>query len=375
MFDLFDTKTRAPGECLVSIGDAEITDLYPFLMEVTVDTAREAASEAVLIFETRRDIDGSWIIQDDDRIRPWKPLRIDAAFGEETEEVMRGYIREIAVEFPEDSGGSRVTVKVQDDSLFLDRTHKTRPWGVPNKTTDGVIATTIIGEANLVPDGTPGNGQSDLETNQDETDAAFLKKRAEANGYEVIYRRGMIYFGPRRLTAAAQPNIMVYAGPDTNCITFNVTDDGHKPDAAAFDVASGEGATTETRTLTPNLDSLGPEPATSVQTLDDGFVWRIRKEGDSDPAHAEILAQEKANQNSMKVAATGALDGARYGHVLLTGLPVGVDGVGSRHAGNWYVDKVKHVFNPEGYRQEFELQRNAYGDNLETGGNPLDGLV
>lgn len=84
MFDLFSTKIRAPGECVISIGDSEISDLYPFLIEVSVDTSREAASEAVLRFETRRDIDGSWIVQDDARIRPWKALRIDAAFGEET---------------------------------------------------------------------------------------------------------------------------------------------------------------------------------------------------------------------------------------------------------------------------------------------------
>lgn len=371
MFDLFDTKTRAPGECLVSIGDQEISDLYPFLMEVSVDTAREAASEAVLKFETRRDIDGSWVVQDDNRIRPWKSLRIDAVFGEETEEVVRGYIREIAVEFPEDSGPSVVTLKVQDDSLFMDRTHKRRPWGVPNKTTDGLIAKQIIGEANLVPEGVPGPGQSNLEANQDETDAAFLKKRAEANGYEVIYRRGMVYFGPRRLTAKAQPNIMVYAGPETNCISFNITDDGHKPDAATFDVAAGEGDSVESRTLTPNLDVMGTQKATSVETLDNGFVWRISREGESDAGNAEVLAQEKANRNSMKVSATGALDGARYGHVLLTGLPVGVDGVGTRHAGYWYVDKVRHVFDLNGYRQEFELMRNAYGDNLKPSGGPL----
>jgi phage protein D len=375
MFDLFDSKNRAPGECLISIGDTEISDLYPFLMEVSVETARESASEAVLKFETRRDIDGTWIIQDDDRIRPWKTLRIDAAFGEETEEVMRGYIREIAVTFPEDGGGAIVTIKVQDDSLFLDRTHKRRTWGVPNKTTDGLIATQIISDANLLPDGMPASGQSNVEVNQDETDAAFLKKRAEANGYEVIYRRGMVYFGPRRLTAKGQPNIMVYAGPSTNCITFNITDDGHKPDAATFDVAAEEGDTVESRTLTPDLDVMGSEPATSVETLDDGFVWRISREGESDAGNAEVLAQEKANVNAMKVGATGALDGARYGHVLLTGLPVGVDGVGSRHAGYWYVDKVKHVFDLDGYRQDFELLRNAYGDNLEATGGPLSGLV
>jgi hypothetical protein len=168
---------------------------------------------------------------------------------------------------------------------------------------------------------------------------------------------------------------MVYAGPATNCISFSLSDDGHKPDAATFDVAASEGDGVESRTLHPNLDSLGTEPATSVQTLDDGFVWRISREGESDAGNAEVLAQEKANQNSLKVSATGTLDGARYGHVLLTGLRVAVDGVGSRHSGTWYVDKVRHLFDIDGYRQEFEILRNAYGDNLQLASNPLAALV
>ncbi|MDD9717747.1 hypothetical protein PVW48_13390 [Dinoroseobacter sp. PD6] len=371
MLELIKTQSRAPGECLIHIGDAEIVDLYPFLMEVTVDTAREAASEAVLKFETRRDLDGSWIVQDDDRIRPWKPLRIEAAFGDETEEVMRGYIRQIDVSFPEDTGGATVTLAVQDDSLALDRTARTEAWGAEGRTTDQAIVTDILSRNDLVPEGMPALGQTDLAVTQDDTDAAFLRKRAEVNGFELIYRRGAVYFGPRRLTAAPQATVKVYAGPDTTCLNFAVTDDGMKPDGVEYDVASAEGASTETRRLAPNLDALGPEPASSVAALDDGFVWKIRKEGESDAAKAETLAQEKANANAMKISGKGVLDGALYGHVLLTGLPVGVDGVGNRHSGIWYVDRVRHVFDTTGYRQEFELQRNAYGDNLPETGDPL----
>ena len=364
MLNLFSTAKRAPGECIISIDDSEIADLYPFLIEVSVDTSREAATEAVLKLETRRDVDGSWIVQDDDRIRPWKRLKIEAAFGEEIEEVMRGYIREIQVQFPEDSGGAVVTITVQDESLLLDREHKRRPWGADAPTTDALIATQIIGDANLIPEAPPGAGQSDLTANQDATDAAFLKERADVNGYELLYRDGMIYFGPRRLEGEPQATIMVYAGPATNCITFDVQDDGHKPDRVTFDIAADEGDQAESRTLESDLPLLGTEPATSVEALDDGFVWRISREGQSDAAQAETLAQEQANANALKVKATGALDGARYGHVLKVGLPTGVDGVGSRHAGVWYVDKVKHLFDLSGYRQDFELLRNAYGDNL-----------
>jgi hypothetical protein len=60
--------------------------------------------------------------------------------------------------------------------------------------------------------------------------------------------------------------------------------------------------------------------------------------------------------------------------VLKVGLTVGVDGVGSRHSGRWYVDTVRHSFDVNGYSQDFALLRNAYGDNLEAGAGPL-GLV
>lgn len=376
MADLTRLQHRAPGECLVLVDDREIDDLYPFLLEVAVDTSREANAEAVLKLETRRDVDGSWIVQDDDRIRPWKRLRIEAAFGEDTEEVMRGYIREVQVEFPQEPGGALVTVTVQDDSLLLDRAHKRRTWGSEEApATDGRIVGQIVSDAGLSLTDPSVNGQSGLAVNQDGTDAAFLKKRAEANGFELIYRAGEVYFGPWRTEAEAQATIMVYAGPATNCIQFDVKDDGHKPDAVTVDVAAEDGDGTVSRTLTPDIPPMGQEPATSVETLDDGFVWRIAKQGESEPGKAEQMAQQKANENAFKVLGAGTLDGTRYGHVLLPGLPVGVDGVGTRHAGTWYVDSVRHLFDVEGYRQEFELLRNAYGDNLAAGDNPLAAAV
>ena len=57
---------------------------------------------------------------------------------------MRGYVREIQVEFPEDASGAQVTVTVQDESLRLDREHKRRGWGTENQpTTDATIVGSI----------------------------------------------------------------------------------------------------------------------------------------------------------------------------------------------------------------------------------------
>lgn len=375
VLDLFSAAKRAPGECIISVDNEEIADLYPFLMQVQVDTSREAAAEALLKLETRRDVDGTWVVQDDPRIRPWKAIKIEAAFGDETEEVMRGYIRSIQVEFPEDSGAAQVTITAQDESLKLDREHKRRPWGGDAPTSDDLIAASIMGEHDLLPEEPPGSGQSNLTLNQDETDIKFLQKRAEANGYELIFREGKAYFGPWRLDGEAQSTIMVYAGGATNCVSFNVEDDGHKPDRVTYELAAETGAQVDGDTVEPDVTELGPEKASSDEALDDRFVWRVSREGLSDAGQMAAFAQQQANTLSMKIKGQGSLDGALYGHVLKVGLTVGVDGVGERHSGTWYVDKVAHTFDLDGYKQDFELLRNAYGDNVPIADNPLTAVL
>ena len=49
--------------------------------------------------------------------------------------------------------------------------------------------------------------------------------------------------------------------------------------------------------------------------------------------------------------------------MLRAGLTVSVDGTGGRYGGTYFVDTVVHHFNPDGYRQQFELMRNATGED------------
>ena len=106
----------------------------------------------------------------------------------------------------------------------------TIPGGDTGPVTDGSIVSEIALNHGLAILDTPGEGQTVEELNQNTTDVRFLKKRADANGYEVIFREGQIYFGEMRLGVAVQPTILVYAGTATNCTHFNIQDDGHQPD-------------------------------------------------------------------------------------------------------------------------------------------------
>ena len=378
VLDLLSGEFREPAECIVRIGTAEdeMADLYPFLVELTVDVNRSEAAVATLRFDSRRDENGLWTVQDAGLLAPWEPIMIDAAFGSHREEVLRGYVREARADYPEQRGSASVQVDCQDLSLALDRRHVRTTWGAETPTTDSTIVNTILTRHGLTPHPASGTGLSDLELNQDSTDIRFLRDRASANGYELIFQTEEgVYFGLPRLEAEPQNTILVYAGPDTNCLRFAVRSDGHQPDAVAFDSASSSGAESQEEVIQPNLPILGTEPADSSSSGLDEFTWRMERQGSSRPEELRARAQRQANEQSLRVRAEGELDGSLYGHVLRAGEPVGVDGIGDWYQGIYYVDSVRHRFSASGYRQQFTLLRNAYGDNLTGSGGLLSAVL
>jgi hypothetical protein len=377
MLNLFLTKSREPAECLIRIGTPgmEITDLYPFLLEVTVDTSREEAAIAVLKFETRRDNQGMWTVQDAGILAPWEPIVIEAAFGAGTQEIMRGFIREIMADYPENAGDTLVTVECQDESIRMDREHKRQVWGAETPVSDLNIITTILGNHGMVLDADSVAGMSNLVINQDDTDISFLRKRAQANGYDLLFRSGNVYFGPMRLDSVPQDTIMVYAGQATNCLHFNVRDDGHQADRIILNRPETAGAGTITETIDPNLPLLGKEPAAGTGSGLAGFAWRMPRQDGMSEEERTARAQRRANELSLKIRAEGELDGSLYGNVLRIGEPVGVDGIGDRYGGIYLVDRVRHIFSIDGYRQSFNLLRNAYGDNLADTKGLLAGVL
>lgn len=375
LLDFLSGKHREPAECVVRIDGVEVSHLYPYLVEVRIDCSRRQAASGTLRFDSRRDEAGIWSVQDDDAIRPWRPIVIEAAFGTTTEEIVRGYIREVRAEYPEDPGATSVTVAIQDDSLAMDREHVRRAWGNETPTTDTAILAEIASKYSLSPDPENGSGLSGIIANQNATDIKFLRTRAEANGYELIVERGAIYFGPMRLEAEAQETMLVYAGRDTHCIRFDVSADGHQPDTVAYDVAPETGTQPVHQEWQPDAISLGLEPADSTSSGLPPFAWRLNRPGSVAPAELDAYALGLANELSMRVRAEGELDGSLYGHVLRVGLPVGVDGIGSTMQGIYYVESVSHVFSVDGYRETFTLRRNAYGDNLSSSASVLAGVL
>lgn len=387
MIGLDDNAFTGSAACVVSVktggGMEELVDYYAYLLEVRVERARKPGSQAILQFESIRDMNGNWVIQDSGLFLPWTYVQIEADFGlGNRAEIMRGYIRQVKVSHPEDTAVATVEIIVQDQTLAMDRYHRRTTFGKEKEPIAESLLLTQIMETysriGLLLHPENDEGQQGLVLNQDSTDIQFLQNRAEANGYELYQEEDKLYFGNMRLDADSQYPLRLYAGPATNCMRLNIEDDGHKPDEVIYEVAleSGDGAKAKTKQekVQSNLTVMGDVPAESKQQDLEPFAWRMQRQDDVNPEQLKIRAQAKANQNAMKIQAEGELDGSLYRHVLNPGHPVGVDGAGDHLNGIYYVDQVTHVFNSSGYRQQFILLRNAYAGKVASADDPLANL-
>jgi len=370
VLDLISSEQRAPAECKIYLQGKEVPEFYPFLREVRVSTSRSEAWAASLDFATVRDEMGQWEVQDRGALVPWVEIRLTVLFGEREQTLFKGYIREVNTRFPESAGEAEIHVECQDQSVRLDRTRKRRAWGTEQApTSDRIIIGEILSQygLNLTPDSQ--SGQSGLvELPQDASDTRFLKKRAEDNNYELIFYPDWVYFGPYRISSdRPQPIIQVYAGQDTHCLRFDVNTDGHLPDALDVDIPpEEEGEESRNVLVHSDLQPMGPERADSRGQSLEPHLDSLSGEGGDSYEQLSARAQAQVNDFDLhRVQADGELDGSLYGHILRPGSPVPVDGLGERLSGLYYVDRVEHQIDNQGYRQSFHLLRNAYGDNLD----------
>lgn len=376
---ILDPGFRQAASLLVEVGAArtDIGALADLISGVEVQTGRMDAATGSLTFDDRRREDGDWMAADSGLFKRSEPIVLSADFQTHVEEIFRGYIVELKPELPANGGEAKLVLEIQDEGVALNREHMRRVWGDDAPIEDRSILAELVDPLNLTIDPQCGSGQSARSLSMDGTPIQFLRQRAQANGYELIFSEGGVYFGPMRLEGDTQSTIMVYAGSATNCLNFSISDDAQKPDAVGFEVAPrDEGADPVVEIVTPDQPLLGAHAAAEEGAgLGTPSIWRISREGDEPDEVTRARAQAAANENSFKIRATGELDGTLYGHVLRAGRLVRVDGTGTRNGGLYYVDKVTHAFTPDGYRQRFELIRNATGDADSLGAPPLSGAL
>ncbi|MET0179340.1 MAG: hypothetical protein ABW194_02510 [Novosphingobium sp.] len=369
---LLDAGFRNPPSCLIETGveRRDIGDIAPLVASVDIQVTLEEAAAGTIVIEDRRGTDGKWVAADSGLFHRWTPIRVSADFGTHRDLIVAGYVVKLSPEYPGNAAEAKLTLEVQDESAALGREQMRRVWGEDAPMSDRAILEDLAGEAGLTVDPLSGQGQSSRALTQEGTPIQFLRERAKANGYELIFRDGSIWFGPKRLEASSQPAILVYAGRETNCRNLTIGDNAENPDAVRADIPPREeGAAPEIVTLTPDEPVLGTAAAASEGAdLGTPSVWRVGAEGDETAEERRARAQALVNAQAFKLQGSGELDGSMYGHVLQVGAPVMLDGAGPRYGGLWYVAKVAHRLTPDGYTQSFEAIRNATGESAAASG-------
>jgi hypothetical protein len=369
---LLDPGFRQPPACLIQVGEGleDIGDIAPLVASVEIQTSREETWSGTIVIEDRRKEDGTWTAADSGLFLRWAPILISADFQTHQEEIIRGYITNLTPEYLANPAEAKLTIEFQDSGAGLGREQMRRLWGEDAPITDLLILTELVGDIDITPDPLSAQGQSSRALTQEATPIQFLRERARANGFELIFDGGLVYFGPRRLDGTPQAPIMVYAGRATNCRSFTLADKTDSPDEVRADMAPREeGAEAEVQSFTPDETPLGTSAAAEEGAgLGTPSVWRLGREGDETPEETAARAQALVNDHAFKIRGSGELDGSLYAHVLKPGRPVTIDGVGIRYGGLYYVDKVSHSFDADGYTEGFEVMRNATGDSAAAAG-------
>ena len=311
--------------------------------------------------------DGSaWNVIDDDLFPRLARLTLTVSVGTGSRQtLLDAYVVETRIELASAPGRSRLEVVALDPTVLMNLEEKVRAW--PDMA-DSDIASTLFGEYGFqseVEPTQPSRAEIDAATVQRETDIQFLRRLAVRNGYEVYVEidpaSGVVegHFHPPRTEEAAQGVLSVNLGAATNVDAFRARFDMLRPATVAVAGIEAEGQSDQSAeasgTTRPELGAVSALPSERQRRV------LLSQTGLAQGGELQTLAQAVVDQSAWAIVAEGDLNAAAYGGVLRAKRPVMVRGAGRTFSGRYYVERVLHSFDANGYVQRFALRRNALG--------------
>lgn len=345
--------------------------------EIRVDQAIGMASEAELHLDLSVDDDGYWDGIDDDFAQAGARLRIEIKIDDaDFVPLIDGTIVGQRFELSAEAEASAMTLVVQDDSLLLNRDETVQLF--EDKRADE-IATELFEDAGLdtdvdeMPD--PGAALTRY-TVQRGTAMALLKELARQHGANVYVVPGSeagTSIGVFKYPSWSQSDLpeLLLLGPERNVASFRVDLDATRPlTATAYSVSATDKTIIGSTLDTPDVEALGDEPVHDVLAPAATLLTRTREE-QSDLDEAVYAA---VNVSSFAYSASGEVVVDDYAGVLQPHNTVSVAGIGDTLSGDYLISRVTHIMSDGGYRQQFELKRNARS-SAAGGGGLLGGLL
>jgi phage protein D len=307
----------------------------------------------------------SWSVLDEPICDRLANVRIAVRLGGESETpLIDGYVIDIKAGLSANPAGSTIEIVVMDATALMDLEEKVRAW--PDQS-DSAIATSIFGEYSFDTDVASTQlvrQANDVTVMQRETDIRFLHRLAERNGFECYVDVGdqgqtVGHFHPPTLQEPPQAVLSVNIGTETNLDDFSLRYDmlaATQASASGIDVqdASAQPAQTQSASLHDQGDA-------STVAADRPRVRLLTPRGLSRTDELQTLTQAAVDRSAFAITAEGLVNAAVLGQALRAKKPVLVRGAGRRFSGQFYVDRVLHRFDANGYQQRVTLKRNAAG--------------
>ncbi|MFB7056444.1 VgrG-related protein [Streptomyces vinaceus] len=287
----------------------------------------------------------------------------------------------------------RTVVRGYDTSHRLHRGRSTRTF---LNSTDGQIARQVAQDAGLTVGDVRLTGTAHAHVSQiAESDWDFLRRRAQALGWETGVREGRFFFRPADGPAPAQPGPLAGLGSQAVTLTFGdnllsfrprLTSSGpaREVEVRAWDAHSGRpvsavAAVRDSRNgptgeAVPHDFDSPMTPANRRRASHPDRVDVITGAPGVGAAAAQGVAQLAKGLATRMAATRGEAEGWLLGHPRVqAGTEVQVEGVPKAFAGRWRVSQAHHVFGDhEGYRTRFTVagceDRSLHG--LTAGGSP-----
>lgn len=306
--------------------------------------------------------------------------------------VFRGRIHQVDARFPA-GGVPTVTLRAHDNAMKMGLRRRNRPW--TDTTLSGIVRSIArehgFADPTIRLAGDPeftGNGIRQ----RDETDLAFLHQLADAYGAETYVtardRRDEFMFLAQREIMTSDPEVTLYhgrCGARDYLSTFEARADVAEirlPQTyAGVDYAAGETLDPVRAPVEPVPDrgdrffdenmtafrEREPERAAELQGLlaaapaarervvsDLGSVERVTVPAFTTSQDLRARGENVFATSALGMRASGATDGNKSLHAQTN---VGVEDVGGRFSGVWFLTQVRHVLDSGGYRTEFECRR------------------
>jgi phage protein D len=307
----------------------------------------------------------SWSVLDEPICDRFANVKIAVRLGGESETpLIDGYVIDVKAGLSANPAGSTIEIVVMDATALMDLEEKVKAW--PDQS-DSAIATSIFGEYSFDTDVTSTQlvrQANDVTVMQRETDIRFLHRLAERNGFECYVDVGdqgqtVGHFHPPTLQEPPQAVLSVNIGTETNVDDFSL-----RYDMLSATQASASGIDTQDASAQPaqtQSASLHDQGGSSTVAADRPRVRLLTPRGLSRTDELQTLTQAAVDRSAFAITAEGLVNAAVLGQVLRAKKPVLVRGAGSRFSGQFYVERVLHRFDANGYQQRVTLKRNAAG--------------